>query len=94
MSSLRLDVTDSLLLVMLKVFQFGDPRSKQSPSRVVDNVLNDLQVRSEDLVVVESLATFITRTCIDETMAYFEDCNTPRDMGLTILYVVNSYAFS
>lgn len=94
MNSLSLDVTDFLLLGRLKVFQVGAFRMKLTPSRVFDIILIDLQVRPDALVIVDSLTTFITHTSIDETMAYFENCKILCDMGLTIVNVVNSYAFS
>ncbi|MCH8063351.1 MAG: hypothetical protein IH861_12725 [Chloroflexi bacterium] len=67
---------------------------KLTPSRVFDIILIDLQVRPDALVIVDSLTTFITHMSIDETMAYFENCKILCDMGLTIVNVVNSYAFS
>ena len=94
MSSLSLDVTDFLLLGRLKVFQVGASRLKLSPSQVFDIILTDLQLRPEALVIVDSLTTFITHTSIEETMAYFENCKILCDMGLTIVNVVNSYAFN
>ena len=94
MNSLSLDVTDFLLLGRLKVFQVGASRLKLSPAQVFDIILRDLKDRPGHLVVVDSLTTFITHTSIDETMAYFENCKILCDMGLTIVNVVNSYAFN
>ena len=94
MNSLSLDVTDFLLLGRLKVFQVGASRLRLSPAQVFDIILNDLQTRPDVLVIVDSLTTFITHTSIEETMAYFENCKMLCDMGLTIVNVVNSYAFN
>ena len=94
MNSLSLDVTDFLLLGKLKVFQVGASRLRLSPSQVFDIILNDLQTRPDVLVIVDSLTTFITHSSIEETMAYFENCKMLCDMGLTIVNVVNSYAFN
>ena len=94
MNSLSLDVTDFLLLGRLKVFQVGASRLRLSPAQVFDMILNDLQNRPDALVVVDSLTTFITHTSIEETMAYFENCKMLCDMELTIVNVVNSYAFN
>lgn len=94
MNSLSLDVTDFLLLGRLKVFQGGASRLRLSPAQVFDIILNDLQTRPDVLVIVDSLTTFITHSSIEETMAYFENCKMLCDMGLTIVNVVNSYAFN
>ncbi|MCH8108531.1 MAG: hypothetical protein IIB15_00235 [Chloroflexi bacterium] len=45
------------------------------------------------MIVVDSLTTFITHTSIEETMTYFEICKHYCDRGMTIITVVNSYAF-
>ena len=45
------------------------------------------------LAVVDSLTTFITHTSIEETMTYFETCKEFCDKGVTVVNVVNSYAF-
>ena len=94
MNSLSLDVTDFLLLNRLKVFQIGASRLKLSASQVFDIILNDLRIRTGALVIVDSLTTFITHTSIDETMAYFENCKILCDMGMTIVNLVNLYAFN
>ena len=49
--------------------------------------------KNPTLVVVDSLTTFITHTSIEETMTYFETCKDFCDRGVTLINVVNSYAF-
>jgi flagellar protein FlaH len=95
MNSLSLDVTDFLLLGSLRVFQIESSRAQLKPSQVFEILLEDLRKRGgSPLVVVDSLTTFITHTSIDETMTYFEICKSFCDRGLTIVNIVNSYAFS
>ena len=92
-NSLSPDVTDFLLLGRPKVFHIGASRLKPSPSRVFDVILNKLKDRPGALVIVDSLTTFIKHSSIDDTMAYFENSKILCNLGLTIVNVVNSYAF-
>lgn len=95
MNSLNLDVTDFLLLGRLMVFQIEASRAQLKPSQVFEILLEDLRSRGgSPLVVVDSLTTFITHTSIDETMTYFEICKSYCDRGMTLVNIVNSYAFS
>ena len=95
MTSLSLDITDFLLLGKLKIFEIKAPRSRLSPSKVFTLLLADLEERGgSPLIVVDSLTTFITHSSIEETMTYFEICKHYCDRGMTVVTVVNSYAFS
>ena len=94
MASLSLDITDFFLLSKLKVFAIMVSRSKLSPTQVFDALLRHLKSQDESaLVVVDSLTTFITHTSIEETMTYFENCKLLCDKGISVINVVNSYAF-
>ena len=94
MTSLSLDITDFLLLGKLKIYEIKASRSKLSPSKVFTLLLADLEDRGgSSLIVVDSLTTFITHSSIEETMTYFEICKHYCDRGMTVITVVNSYAF-
>ncbi len=94
MTSLSLDITDFLLLGKLKIFEIKASRSQLTPSKVFTLLLADLEERGgTPLVVVDSLTTFITHSSIEETMTYFEICKHYCDRGMTVITVVNSYAF-
>ncbi len=94
MNSLSLEVSDFLLLGKLKVFPIAASSSQLSASQVFTILLTDMETRAgAPLIIVDSLTTFITHTSIDETMTYFEICKTYCDRGITIVNVVNSYAF-
>ena len=95
MTSLSLDITDFLLLGKLKIYEIKASRSKLSPSKVFTLLLANLEEQGgTPLVVVDSLTTFITHSSIEETMTYFEICKHYCDRGMTVVTVVNSYAFS
>ena len=94
MSSLGQDITDFLLLRKLKVFPIMAAKSKLTPTQVFTALLGDMESQDKPtLAVVDSLTTFITHTSIEETMSYFESCKEMCDTGISILNVVNSYAF-
>ena len=95
MNSLSLDISDFLLLGKLKIFPITASKSQLSPSEVFAILLADMERRlgEADLVVVDSLTTFISHTSIDETLAFFETCKQYCDRGLSIVNIVNSYAF-
>ncbi len=94
MTSLSLDISDFLLLGKLKIFEIKASRSQLSPSKVFTLLLADLEDRgASSLIVVDSLTTFITHSSIEETMTYFEICKHYCDRGMTVITVVNSYAF-
>ena len=95
MTSLSLDITDFLLLGKLKIYEIKASRSQLTPSKVFTLLLADLDERGgTPLIVMDSLTTFITHSSIEETMTYFEICKHYCDRGMTVVTVVNSYAFS
>jgi flagellar protein FlaH len=95
MSSLSLEISDFLLLGRLKVFTIAASKMKLTPDQVFTMLLNHLNSTKEvDIVVVDSLTTFITHTSIEDTMSYFENCKVLCDQGMSVINIVNSYAFN
>ena len=69
-------------------------KSQLSPTEVFSILLADLEkYPGTPLVVVDSLTTFITHSSIEETMTFFEIIKHFCDRGITVIMVVNSYAF-
>ena len=94
MSSLSLDVTDFMLLRKLKVFPIQASKSGLSVEQVFEVLLAAITaLKRQTLIVVDSLTTFITHTSIEETMTYFESCKAFCDRGMSVMNIVNSYAF-
>ena len=94
-ASLSLDITDFLLLGRFKIFPIAVSKMQTDPSQIFTVLLSHLNTHSEtNLVVVDSLTTLITHTSIEETMTYFENCKDICDEGISVINVVNSYAFS
>ena len=94
MNSLSLDVSDFLLLRKFKIFPISVARSGLSTEQVFTILLDGIsKFERPTLAVIDSLTTFITHTSIEETMTYFETCKDYCDEGVTVINVVNSYAF-
>jgi archaeal flagellar protein FlaH len=94
MSSLSLDVADFVLLRKLKIFPISVSKSGLTTEQVFTILLDGIAAfERPTLAVIDSLTTFITHTSIEETMTYFETCKDYCDQGITVINVVNSYAF-
>ena len=94
MSSLSLDILDFMLLRRLKVLEVSTQRSGLKPEQIFDMLLDSMRAdRTSDLIVVDSLTTFVTHTSSNATLAYFESCREICSDGRTVINVANSYAF-
>ena len=94
MASLSLDILDFLLLRRLKVLEVSTQRSGMDSKQIFEMLLDSMRAdRISDLVVVDSLTTFVTHTSSDDTLAYFEECREICSDGRTVINVANSYAF-
>lgn len=94
MSSLSLDILDYLLLRRLKVVEVSSQRAGLSSQQVFEHLLEAMNTdRGSDIIVVDSLTTFVTHTGAEATLEYFENCREICGDGRTILNIANSYAF-
>ena len=94
MASLSLDILDFMLLRRLKVLEVSTQRSGLKPEQIFEMLLNSMRAdRTSDLIVVDSLTTFVTHTSSEATLAYFEECREICSDGRTVINVANSYAF-
>lgn len=94
MGSLSLDILDFMLLRRLKVLEVSTQRSGLDAEQIFDMLLDSMRAdRTSDLIVVDSLTTFVTHTSSNATLAYFESCREICSDGRTVINVANSYAF-
>lgn len=94
MNSLSLDISDFLLLRKCKILPISVSKSGLTTEQVFAILLEGMsKFERPTLAVIDSLTTFITHTSIEETMTYFETCKDYCDEGVTVINVVNSYAF-
>ncbi|MBI4287309.1 MAG: flagellar accessory protein FlaH [Chloroflexi bacterium] len=93
MKSLNLDISDYYLLSYLHIHPMKAIKAGEHARQVLDNLLEAL-ASEEDLVMVDSLTSFLSRGTPEESIAFFEDmkglCNGTR----TILGVMHSYAIT
>ena len=95
MNSLNLDVLDHLLLGRLKVFRVRTMAARGGSKHAMGSLIEavDRQV-GQDLVIVDSLTSFVAHSSPAETLSFFEDCKSHTDKGMTIALVAHSYAFN
>ena len=94
MSSLNLDIMEFLLLGRLKIYPISMGQGRMTPKQVFSIVTSTITDGPRvDLVVVDSLTTFVTRGSWEDTAAYFEDCQRLVAEARTIINVASTYAF-
>ena len=94
MSSLNLEVMQFLLLGRLKIYPISVGKNKLTPKQVFDTMLQNISHGPRvDLIVVDSLTTFVTRGSWEDTAAYFEECQVLVGEARTIINVASTYAF-
>ncbi|MCH7642073.1 MAG: AAA family ATPase [Chloroflexi bacterium] len=95
MASLALDVLDFVLLGRLRIVEVSSGRSGLSAAEVLTRLINSMRKDTgADMMVVDSLTTFVSHGVSDEAVAYFEECREIcSDYGKTIMNISNSYAF-
>ena len=78
----------------LLIFPAQTTRSGRKPTEIFDILLEDIVTHDDvDLVVVDSITSFMLHTEITQAITFFEDCRRLCDQGRTIINVVHSYAF-
>lgn len=95
MASLALDVLDFVLLGRLRIVEVSSGRSGLSAAEVLELLVISMRKDTgADMMVVDSLTTFVSHGVSDEAVAYFEECREIcSDYGKTIMNISNSYAF-
>jgi flagellar protein FlaH len=83
-----------LLLGRLRIYPIAVGRRKLTPKQVFQVIIKSIKTgHSVDLIVVDSLTTFVTRGSWEETAAYFEHCQELCAENRTIINVASTYAF-
>jgi flagellar protein FlaH len=96
MKSLNLDVQDGFLLRRLNVFPIKATRAQSGADGALDALLAavDREAQSRDIVIIDSVTSFIARTSPEDTVAFFEDCKVLCNTGLTLIVVAHPHAFN
>jgi flagellar protein FlaH len=95
MESLNLDILDFLLLGRLNVYPVQVTKAKEGMGELLQVLLHAIErEKNRDLILIDSLTSFVVHAPIEEEIAFFEGCKDLCDRGLTMFNVVHSYAFS
>ncbi len=94
-ASLNLDILDHLLLGKLKIFQLKAMRAQDGADHALAALLTAMEKQWEqDLVVVDSITSFVAHSTPEQVIAFFEECKQFTDQGMTVALVAHSYAFN
>ena len=93
MESLGMDVSDYFLLDALRIYPL-EPRPKDDPETAYERLSNHIEaLPNHDVVVVDSLSTFLTRSTAEQILTFFSRCKDMCDEGKTIICTAHSHAF-
>lgn len=94
MTSLNLEVMAFLLLGRLRIYPITMGKNGLNPGQVFKLIVKTIKDGTRvDLVVVDSLTTFVTRSAWEDTVAFFEACQELVTESRTIVIVASTYAF-
>ncbi len=94
MTSLNLDVTAFLLLGRLRIYPITMGKNGLTPKQVFQLIAKTTKDGTRvDLVVVDSLTTFVTRSSWEDTVSFFEECQSLVTEARTVVVVSSTYAF-
>ena len=94
-ASLNLDLLDHILLGRVKVFQVRAMRAAEGAGNALRALLQAMYSQWEqDLVIVDSITSFVANSQPEEVIAFFEECKHYTDQGMSIALVAHSYAFN
>jgi flagellar protein FlaH len=95
MESLNLDILDYLLLNRLKVYPVKAMKAKDGVEKALEALLVALRKQQgQDLVLVDSVTSFIAHSSLHQVIAFFEECKSLVRQGMTLGLTAHSYAFS
>ena len=90
MDSLNLDVRDHLLLRRLNIFPVKAMKARNGLKDLLAAVLDQA---NHDMVIIDSLTSFIANVPIEGVVGFFEECKEFCNEGLTLAVVAHSHAF-
>jgi len=92
MRSLNLDITDHLLLDLIRIFPIETSRlGKEAPPTLMAAVNKE---KGRDMIFVDSLTSSIPLSTDMEIVSLFEDCKRLCGDGTTVLLVVHSHGLT
>ncbi len=94
MISLNLDITDYVLLGRLKIFPIKAMQAQEGSAKTFDSLMAGIRAQKlQDLVIVDSITSFIAHASVEQVVAFFEECMGYCNNGMTMALIAHSYAF-
>lgn len=95
MRSLNLDILDYCLLNKLRIFPVKAMKARDGMDRALVALLSAvLRQQEQDMVIIDSLTSFIAHSTMEQVISFFEECKSYCNSGTTIAVVAHSYAFN
>ena len=95
MTDLGLDIDDDFLLGNISIYAVPQAFD-EAQSRSVLQILRQhiAQRQDADIVIVDSLTTFVSHVSDQETLTFFTLCKDFCDMNKSVIFTMHSYVFS
>lgn len=96
MRDLGLDIEDYFLLGHINIYPVPQAFSGEQSLNVFRMLRHHIaqQERDVDIVIVDSLTTFVSHVSDEETLTFFTLCKDFCDRDKTVIFTMHSYAFS
>ncbi len=95
MTDLGLDIDDDFLLGNISIYAVPQAFDEQQSLSVLQILRQHIASRAEaDIVVVDSLTTFVSHVSDQETLTFFTLCKDFCDMNKSVIFTMHSYVFS
>lgn len=96
MQGLSLDIDDHFLLGKVNIYAVPQAFNEEESLKVFQVLrshIGQLQDRF-DVIIVDSLTTFVSHVSDQETLTFFTLCKEVCDLSKTLIFTMHSYAFS
>lgn len=95
MADLGLDIEDYFLLGRISIYPVPQAFDEQQSRSIFELLRKHIAQRHEaDMVIVDSLTTFVSHVPDQETLSFFTLCKEFCDLNKTLMFTMHSYAFS
>ena len=96
MQDLGLDIEDYFLLGRISIYAVPQAFNEEQSLNAFQLLRHHISQQTDnvDLVVVDSLTTFVSHVSEQETLTFFTLCKDFCDLNKTVIFTIHSYAFS
>ena len=94
MQDLGLDIEDYFLLGRINIYAVPQAFTEEQSRSIFQLLRYHISQQETDVVVVDSLTTFVSHVPDQETLTFFTLCKDFCDMDRTVIFTMHSHAFS